>query len=830
MSAPAGVQRPLRSAEGAAPRDCYHCGGPIPAGPQLTVRIEGRDRVMCCHGCQAVAQIIVDSGLERYYRVREAEAPKPEDPRPEEAARLAAFDDPGFQQRFVERGAGEGRTASLILEGIHCPACCWLIEQRLAALPGMKQAVVNYASQRATVSWDNAQLRLSAILQAVARLGYGAHPFDPHTRSVLLEQERRAYLRRIGLAGLLGMQVMMLSVALYFRDWPGIEQVYRDFFRWLALLLTIPVVVYSGWPFFRNAWRDIRALRAGMDVPVSLGIALAFLGSLDATVTGRAPVYFDSVVMFVFILLLGRYMEFRVRSQALLQLDRLARMVPATAVRLEAGEPGAREKTVPVAALRPGDTVLVRPGETVPTDGVVVEGDSSVDEAILTGEGRPRRRRPGDPVIGGSTNCESPIHIRVERVGAETVLSRIARLVEQGQSQKPALTLLADRVAAWFVYVVLLTAAAVAGYGWNARPADWLPITVSVLVVSCPCALALAVPTALAGAISRCMRRGIIIARANAVESLNRATTFVFDKTGTLTRGQLTLIGIQPLADRTREDCLAVAAALEQGSEHPIARAMRVAARNVPGAATDVRNHPGEGITGKVGDAHYVLGSAAFLRRLIGRNPPEPGGPVEHSGIRVRFWLAGPIGPIAVFDLGDELRPDARGLIDYLIRRGRTVAILSGDAQGAVSDLAAVLGIELAVGDCLPERKVALLRAIAAEGEVTCMVGDGINDAPVLSAAHVSVAMAGSTDMAQSSADLILPEGKLAALQIAVHVSARAMRVIRQNAAWAIAYNLFALPLAASGWITPWMAALGMSLSSLLVVANSARLGAGDPD
>ncbi|MBI2994374.1 MAG: heavy metal translocating P-type ATPase [Gammaproteobacteria bacterium] len=813
--------------ESTAAPTCFHCGERIAAGVMFTVRIDGADRMMCCLGCRAVAQSITDSGLERYYRLRESKAAKPAEPIEQAAGQLEVFDDLLLQSQFVEGTAGTARTASLILDGIHCPACCWLIEKRLSAMPGMRQAIVNFASQRATVSWDAAQLRLSAILKAVARLGYRAHPYDPRIRSAWLEAERKRQQRRLGLAGLLGMQVMMLSLAFYFTDWPDAEQVYREFFRWTALLLTVPVVFYSADAFFRNAWRDLRSRRAGMDIPVSLGILLAFLGSVEATVTGRGPVYFDSVVMFVFILLLGRYVEFRARGRALSQLDHLARVLPAMATRLERAETGLRERAVPVVALCLGDTVLVRPGETIPADGTIVEGQSSVEEALLTGEGLPRRRGPGDPVIGGSTNCESPIHVRVDRVGAETVLSRIARLVDQSQSQKPALTLLADGVATWFVYAVLILAAGVGGYWSQMQPSQWLPITVSVLVVSCPCALALAVPSALAGAIARCMRGGIVVAKANAIETLHRVSTFVFDKTGTLTLGRLVHLDTCALAERSEEECLAIAGALEHGSEHPIARALRAVTPDGADAGSERRNYPGEGMAGMIDDTPYFLGSAAFIRRMTGLDPLKLRRPAAEEGIGVTFWLANPTRVLAAFSLGDELRADANALVAWIVARGCKIVILSGDTQTAVDALGALVGVQHALGGCLPEHKVEWLRRIEEQGEVVCVIGDGINDAPVLAQAHVSVAMADATDMAQASADLILPEGKLASLRIAVETAARAIRIIRQNVAWAIGYNLLALPLAAAGAITPWMAALGMSLSSLIVIINSTRLGMG---
>jgi Cu2+-exporting ATPase len=810
-------------ATAAATSSCYHCGEPLPAETDLRVSIGGADRPMCCPGCQAVAQAIVDYGLDRFYRVRSAMPPKAEELVPAALERFTVFDEPSVQSHFLE--GGSTASASLILEGVACPACCWLIENRLAVLPGVLDVHVNYADHRAVVQWDPHAIRFSNILAAVAGLGYRAHPYDPHTRRRLLDEERRAQLRRIGLAGLMGMQVMMISTALYFGEWRGIEETYRVFLQWTALLLTIPVVTYSAQPFFRNAWRSLRALSPGMDVPVSLGIALAFIGSIAATVSGNGEVYYDSVVMFVFLLLGGRYIEFAIRRRLAAHLDDLGRVVPATAIRLEASaEGGFTEHTTAAGGLSPGDRVLVRPGETVPADGVIVEGITSVDESLITGESLPLRRTPGQRVVGGSLNAESPIHVQVDRVGPDSVLARIGSLVERCQSEKPALTELANRIGSWFVLGVLVLALAVAGYWMRVDPDAWLPITVSVLVVTCPCALALAAPTALAAATLALVRGGIVVARANAVEMLSRARTFVFDKTGTLTSGEPALADVAPAEALSADDCLAIAAALETGSEHPFARAILRAAheRNIPSrAARDIRNHPGEGVAGSVGGDAYFIGR----RDPVGGSGDDDtrGAPANGSGgSRIHLYREHALQ--ATFRFTDPVRAGAGDLTDGLRRRGCRTMILSGDQQSAVDEVAATVPVDRALGGRLPAQKTAELDSLRAAGDVVCMVGDGVNDAPVLAGAHVSIAMGGAADLTRANADLLLLGNRLDAIRFAVDTASETMRVVRQNAVWAIGYNLCALPLAAAGWIAPWMAAIGMSLSSLVVVLNSARL------
>lgn len=800
------------------PARCFHCGEPVPEAARHSVRIDGIARAMCCAGCAAVAQTIVDYGLERYYRMRSDQAPRPESLLPRELERLRVYDAPALQQQFVEHQRDGHDAAALILERVSCPACCWLIERRLRELPGVTEARVDYTVQRARVRWQPAHVRLSTILETIAALGYGARPFTPQAARAAADLERRTQLRRLALAGLFGMQVMMISVALYFGAWSGIDDTQRRFLQWAALLLTLPLLLDSATPFFANAWRDLRALRTGMDLPVALGILIAFAGSVYATLTGSGPVYYDSVSMFVFLLLGGRYLEFSVRRKLAQRLDLLYRVEPARATRLQAAADGAwLEQELPAAELAAGDRVLVRPGELVPGDGIILEGETTLDESLLSGESRPVQRAAGQRVIGGSGNLESPIQLRIERIGADTVLAQIRRLAERGRAEKPALTEFANRIGGWFVGGVLLLCAIAAGYWLRVDPQRCLPVIVSMLVITCPCALALASPTALAAATAALLRRGLLVTRANAVETLARATLFAFDKTGTLTRGEPVLGTVRVHGKEDAATCLRLAAALEAGSDHPLARALRRAAPAAMPAARGLRHLVGAGVEGEIAGRRYFLGNRAF----IGLLPGMPAASVPRSG---SLFLAAPDALLAEFDFEDELRPDAARLIEWLRRRGRRCRILSGDDPAVVEAVAARLALDAASGAMRPADKQAALRAARAEGEIVCMVGDGVNDAPVLAAAHVSVAMGGGTDLAQSHADLILLDNRLESLRRGIALACRTLAVMRQNAGWAIAYNLLALPLAAGGWVPPWLAALGMAASSLLVTANSARL------
>ncbi|NIR29948.1 MAG: heavy metal translocating P-type ATPase [Gammaproteobacteria bacterium] len=799
---------------------CYHCAAPVPRGLDLSVDIAGKPRPMCCPGCEAVARAIIAAGLEDYYRFRTETAHTAEAPVPAFLREARAYDNPRVQRSFVRSRAGGLREASLILEGVTCPACIWLNERRLESLTGVVEAQVNYSTRRARVIWDSSRVRLSEILQAVHRIGYRAYPYDPARREQLLERERRAHLKRMGVAGVFGMQVMMLALALYFGAFSGMETQYRALFHWVSLLFAAPVVVYCAYPFFSGAMRDLALRRTGMDVPVSLGIGLAFAASAWNTVTGTGEVYFDSVVMFVFFLLVARYFEFAARRRSAQAAETLVNPAPRMAVRLV----GTQEESVAVADLRPGDRLLVRPGDTVPADGWVLEGRSSVNEALVTGESRPVSRGVGDALIGGSVNTESPLILRVERVGRDTVLSRMLELAERAQMQKPPMARLADRAASAFVAGVLTLAAGVALYWWWTDPDAWLAVTVAVLVVTCPCALSLAMPTAVSAGIDALTRSRLIVTRARALEGLARVTHFVFDKTGTLTCGGLRIVQTRTYTPMDGDACLRIAAALERQSEHPVARAIVAALHRDAPNAEDVSSVPGGGLRGRVEGRAWYLGTQVFIRTQTGLALDGAQAAELSEGEDTVVLLADDEHIRCAFHLADELRPGARGLVDTLVRDGKEVLILSGDHEAAVRRVAGGAGITQAHANLRPEDKLAQIKAIQARGGVVAAVGDGVNDAPVLAGADVSVAMAGGADLTRASADIILLSGHLTDLGAGVGLAAKATRIVRQNLVWAVGYNLVALSAAAAGYVAPWLAAIGMSASSLLVVANTLRL------
>ncbi len=557
-----------------------------------------------------------------------------------------------------------------------------------------------------------------------------------------------------------------------------------------------------------------------MDVPVSLGLGIAFVGSVHATVAGEGPVYYDSVVMFVFFLLLARYLELMARRHSAQLSEALVQPAPEMATRInESGE----HNVVPVAELIVGDRVLVRPGAQIPADGRVLEGRASVDEALLTGESRPVVKDVGDAVIGGSINTDSPLQILVERTGADTILSRILDLVERARNERPYLAQVADRVAGYFVAGVLIFACGTAIYWWQTAPERWLPITVAMLVVTCPCALSLATPTAIAAATSALTRRALIITGNNALESLARATRFVFDKTGTLTHGRLRVVDVVATSDMRETRCAQIAAALEKSSEHPIAKAL-AATDDTNCAATEVVNTPGAGLQAKVAENLYTIGTPSFVESQTGHRLNRQRLSENLHENCTLVLLADAICVRSAFYLSDEIRPDARRLVHSLQRQGLAVSLYSGDRSQVTAHIAGEIGIDDFAGGLSPEDKLLRVRELQASGDVVAMAGDGINDTPVLSGADVSIAMGDGAQAARASADMILLGNDLSKLAAGVAIARKTLAVIRQNLLWAVAYNLVAIPAAAAGFVAPWMAAIGMSASSLLVVANSLRL------
>jgi len=804
-----GATDALALAQSAA---CYHCGEAVPAGLNLCVEIDGAARPMCCPGCSAVASLIAHSGLQNFYRQRSAynERPAQAPTAPVDAFRV--YDDPALAATFSTTDGRGMVDASLLLGGITCAACTWLIEHAMAALPGVTRAQVNLQQSRLDIQFDPGQRRLSDIFARLQALGYHPRPFQASTARAQAAAQSRADLRRLAVAGLGMMQVGMFAIALHAGDLQGMEARYQSLLRWVSLPVAAFVVYYSARPFFTTAWRHLRQGVLVMDLPVALAIGLAFLASAWATISGTGQVYFDSVAMFTFFLLLARFLERRVRQrQQFMWLDAQDSLPSAVLARR-----GEQWTTVARVQLHAGDTVLIRPGETVPADARVRHGQGAVKEDTFNGEHLPRPVAPGDTVYAGTLNVGEALQASVLGDYRDSRLAALQRSVDTAQADKPRLAKLADRMASWFVGRLLLVTSATAAAWWYLAPENAFWITLSVLVISCPCALALATPAALTSAANALRQRGVIVRGENALESLASCSHLLLDKTGTLTEGKLTVARVEPLGPLARHELLAIAAALQHYANHPVSQAFAPfhAAPGFTGVAYEV----GAGIEGHREQLAYRMGSERFCRELV---PDFPAAPDDGH-----YWIglcqAG--SPLAWIGLEDAVRPEAGEVIARVRQLGLQVELLTGDSSTQGPRLARLLGIDTVHSGQSPEQKMARVQALQAAGAVVAMVGDGLNDAPVLGVANASFAVPGATDLARSQADFVIAGGDLRKITDTLLKARHCRRVVRQNFAWALGYNLCAIPLAAMGFVQPWVAAVGMSLSSLLVVANSLRL------
>ena len=797
--------------------DCFHCGLPVPAGSQWAVRIDDADQPMCCPGCEAVAHAIVDTGLTNYYRSRQS---LPEGVAEIVPEALSLYDAPELAAQFISKN-GDAE-AILSVEGIRCAACVWLIEKRLSQVPGLQSANLNVATEKLQVSWDVSLCKPSDILQAVREVGYVAYPFDPIQHGDMLRKNARQMFKQLFVAGLSMMQVMMYAFPVYFAEAGSIEPDHEQLMRWASLVLTLPAVLYSAQPFFQGAWTNLRQRALGMDVPVALGIGAAFAGSVWSTLTAQGEVYFDSVTMFVFLLLASRYLELVARRRAAGSLETMQHALPDAAWLLKDYPLSRDTSRVPAVQLRAGDVILAKPGDPVAADSVIIDGETTLDLSLLTGESQPQARHMGEQVVGGAVNISQPVLLRVERVAKDSTLSALIRMIERAGQGKPKISQWADKVAAWFVAALLVLAVGVLLFWLWHDASRALPIAIAVLVVSCPCALSLATPSALAAATDRLLRQGVLVMQPHVLETLHRATHVVFDKTGTLTEGKPQLQSLSLLGSLPRDAVLGIAAGMEAGSAHPLAQAIIVAASvdAVTAVQADsVTHHAGRGLEAQVGDQTYRLGTASFVSEIAGGRPP-----VEDSAGISPVYLGSTSGWLACFALSDSLKSDAQSVVSYFRSQARRVVLLSGDSPAIVAQVAASLQMDEAHGGMLPDQKLAYVQRLQQQGAVVVMVGDGINDAAVLRGADVSFAMGSGAALAQSHADAVLLSAKLSSLLDASVAATACMRVVRQNLTWATLYNLLAIPAAAFGLLTPWMAGLGMSLSSALVVANALRL------
>lgn len=784
---------------------CFHCG--LPADANFRAEINGQQQYFCCIGCQAVAQAIVGQGLADFYRHREQLNPRPQ----MIDTRFDAYDLLAVQEDFVEHHADGSITANIFVSGISCAACVWLIEKHLQSLAGVMQVQVNASTQRARIRLQPEKTKVSEIFAALTNIGFQPQPLVGRAEQELWQKDQRDYLLRMAVAGIGMMQAGMVAVALHAGGLQGIEPQWEQLLRWVNLLLTLPIMFFSAKPFFSGALRALRVGRLVNDVSISLGLTLAFSASVYATFTHSGEVYFDSVAMFAFFLLLGRYLEKRARYANFKASAHYHNLLPMTVNRILSD--GSVE-TVPYKQLQQGEQILVSPGAVFPCDGTILDGHSEADESLLTGEATPRPKAPGDTVFAGTYNGGTPLRVGVSAVGKNTQLAAIENLVQQAEQERPRQVTLADRIAARFVGTILTitTMVGVAWYFIDPTKAFW--VSLSVLVVSCPCALSLATPTVLTVGVGRLRQWGILVTGGQVFENLNSVDYVVFDKTGTLTDGALRIVETRCLADMDESAALSLAAALEEGSSHPIARAF--SGIEHAHTVTSRVSQTAAGVGAVIAGREYRLGTPSYA---------SPQAPLSYPSDGLWLLLADAEKPLAWIRLEDRLRETASQCIEQLRRLGCKPVLLSGDRVENVARAAQNLGIDEWQGGLLPGDKLAYVRGLQSKGGKVLMIGDGINDLPVLSGADVSCAMGSATRLAQTKADCILLGEDLLQIPASLRFAREVRKTIKQNLTWAIVYNLCALPLAAAGLVPPWLAAIGMSSSSLVVVLNSLKVG-----
>ena len=740
---------------------------------------------------------------------------------------FSVLDDPVEQQDFTQDCEVKGRPACesvLLVQGMYCAACSEAVESALVGRPGVLSAQVHAATRRLILRWDPALTRISELARAVGDTGYRLLPLQQALSvSERLAETRRA-LWRLFVAGFCMMQVMMYTTPMYVTAPGEIEPDLLHLLRWACWILSVPVLLFASGPFFANAWRDLRRGRIGMDTPVSIGILVTFIASSGATFDPTGPwgseIWYDSLTMFVFFLLGGRYLELKARDRTAGALDALINRLPERCERQQAD--GSFE-SISLKRLQSGDVVRIQAGQAFPGDGLLLSAGATVDEALLTGESHPVTRRQGESLVAGSYNLAGTALMRIERLGRDTRFAQIVQLMERASTEKPRLAQLADRIAAPFLVAVLLAAALSGWWWWQIDPDRAIAVAVAVLIVTCPCALSLATPVAMLAAAGALAKRGVLVRRLQAFEVLAGIDTVVFDKTGTLTRDRLVLGQVLVRPGLTPMQALELAAPLASVSLHPVSRAIARAAQeqglSLP-AFSEVQELPGLGLQAGQGDGLLKLGSARFCA-LDEAGLLSAGHAIADQPCS---YLVDASGWLATFVLDEGVREEAPAVVAQLHGLGLETRLLSGDQTRAAERVARQLGIRQVVAQASPERKLAEVLALQQQGHRLAMVGDGLNDGPVLARADSSFALGHGAPLAQAQSDFVVQSGQLDELVEAILLARKTLAVVRQNLLWAAIYNLVAVPLALAGWRPPWLAGLGMAASSLLVMGNALRL------
>jgi Cu2+-exporting ATPase len=799
----------------------------------VTGEIEGEMQAFCCTGCKTVCQAIYDAGLEGFYQRT------PEDaclaPPPDLPKELALYDLDEVQEEFVSDLAEE-RGIHLLIEGIHCAACVWLIEHTLNAMSGIVSAQVNLSGKRLHVKWHNDRIALSKIIERLGQIGYAAVPYDPEIAEGSLKKQNRSLLYRMAFAAFGMMNLLWISIALY----AGADEgEFRSLFHWIGFALATPVLLYSGYPFYKGAWSGLKNFHLGMDLPIAIGASITYLYSVYVTVTGSlvGEVYYDTVVNFLFVILVGRYLEAMSKRQAVAATQRLLDLQPRVATLLLDDE----EKVVPIRSVNLNDLVLVKPGERIPVDGKVVEGQSGVDESMLTGESQAAEKGPGDVVSAGTINRHGALQIEVMGSLKNTALGRIISLVEEAQASKAPIQCLADQIVPWFVAVTLALATLTFLYWVESSFEVALLAATSVLIITCPCAFGLATPMSIAVASGLGAKYGILVKNGEVLETLSTINHVIFDKTGTLTEGGMSVVAIhteETSWSEESEHCpqgiarlMRQLGAMERYAEHPSAQAVlnwleaqELDHRGFKAEAFHYR--PGQGVAASVGNQQWLAGNSALMEAngvTVSDHLDRLAADLDGRGVGA-IRVASQGCQVALIAIEDRIRNDARDLIEALKGEGMKLTLLTGDRQQAAEAIAERLGGLEVIAEVLPEEKDQVVKSLKGEGERVAMVGDGVNDAPALVRADVGIAMGSGTDVSIASADIVLMSNELEKVRLAIGLSRRTLLTIRQNIGISILYNLIMVPLAMLAIVTPLVAAISMPMSSLAVIGNAARI------
>jgi P-type Cu2+ transporter len=799
---------------------CFHCGLPIPGDVECHSQLDGKVRDFCCFACQSVCEAIYDAGLQGYYeRTPQGTllAPPPTPPKD-----IEMYDLDEVQQDFVSRN-GELSEAHLLVEGIHCAACVWLIERSMMRIPGVLTANVNLAGKRLHLRWDNQRVKLSALIKRLSQIGYAGVPYDPEVAEGAMKKANRAMLFRLFFAGFTMMNINLIAVALY----SGADRgQFVNFFHWMALLLATPTLLYSGYPFYKGAWSGLRNARLTMDLPIAIGLTVTYAYSLYVTLGGAGVVYFDTVTNLTFVILIGRYLEGMFRHQAVAATNRLMDLQPRVATVLREGE----EKMISVRAVQVGDRVLVKPGSKIPMDGLVSEGNSSVDESMLSGESVPVKKQTGDSVSAGTMNGSGALVVEVQAATQDSMLSRIIRLVEEAQSSKAPIQRISDSIVPWFVLATLVCAS-ITFYAWSENFELALMAATSVLIITCPCALGMATPMSIAVASGLGAKHGILVKNGEVLETLSKVTHFVFDKTGTLTEGRMRVEQMIVASGHDEAGLLALAGGVERYAEHSVAHAIVREAdeRQLPYRNIGVRGFhatAGAGVEAEAGGKRVLLGTAEWLKlniTVMQDSLLQMQCELQDQA-RTCVHLAVNGQHVAVLVLSDKLRTDAQGLVNTLRAAGIGMTLLSGDRKPVAEAIANQLGGMEVIAEVLPQDKDRVIQRLQQRGECVAMVGDGVNDAPALIRADVGIALGSGTDVSVESADIVLMQNELDKVRLATLLSRRTLRTIKQNIGLSFVYNSIMVPLAMMAQVTPLIAAITMPISSLLVIGNAARI------